>query len=900
MLRDSVWNFIDSHASFSLDSPDEFSSLYFPLANAAGMMSSITPSLSGDVKTGQNTFLTTPVSAEELHTSRSTRNFWIYKDGLGAWSATGVSAQQIARRGTGEETSYLKAGFLWHCMTRENSAMGLKSEVISFVPCENDTVELSKITITNTSDTDAVITPTAAVPIYGRSADNFRSHRHVTSLLQRTKADQFGVTVTPTMLFDESGHSINHNTYAVVGADGSGKPPIGFFTDVESFIGEGGTLDWPQAVVENSAATAANACNSDGYEAMGALRLSTVTLHPGEQAVFILALCINGNNIEKKYLTEEKFDKCLKQNITYWEDKLNVNFKTSDHSFDMWMKWVSCEPVLRRIYGCSFLPHHDYGRGGRGWRDLWQDCIALLIMEPKKVSEMLFQNCAGMRFDGTNATIIGSGNGEFIADRNNIARVWMDHAAWPLNTISFYIDQSGDLDFLLKEQTYFKDKLTLRGKSTDSQWDEAYGTTLMCRGSKQYVGTIIEHLLIETITACLNAGKHGMLRLENADWNDALDMAAENGESVAFTSMYCGNLRVLASLLSKLKEKKGIDHLELAKEMQTLFESITNASTPEVMQKQLVGFCNSCTHEISGEKRSFKIDDITGKLEGMAERMSTLIIENEQVSSKEGFTWLNGYYDNDGTPVDGEINGNVCMTLTGQVFPIMFGVADDKLTAKIAKSADKYLFDASAGGYRLNTDFRSLRMNLGRQFGFAYGHKENGAVFSHMTVMYANALYKRGFVHEGFKAIDTLCRHCMDFKTSRIYPGVPEYINPRGRGMYHYLTGAASWLMFTYVTEVFGIKGEFGDLIFSPKLLSSQFDESGDASCETLFGDRKFNVTYHNPLHLDYGSYKIFSITLDGCVIDSKNSRFRIALDNIKALPADKTNHVEIYLKETF
>ena len=41
-------------------------------------------------------------------------------------------------------------------------------------------------------------------------------------------------------------------------------------------------------------------------------------------------------------------------------------------------------------------------------------------------------------------------------------------------------------------------------------------------------------------------------------------------------------------------------------------------------------------------------------------------------------------------------------------------------------------------------------------FGFAYGEKENGAVFSHMTVMYANALYQRGFAKEGAKALDTL------------------------------------------------------------------------------------------------------------------------------------------------
>ena len=42
-------------------------------------------------------------------------------------------------------------------------------------------------------------------------------------------------------------------------------------------------------------------------------------------------------------------------------------------------------------------------------------------------------------------------------------------------------------------------------------------------------------------------------------------------------------------------------------------------------------------------------------------------------------------------------------------------------------------------------------------FGFAYGEKENGAVFSHMAVMFANALYKRGFVKEGHRALDALC-----------------------------------------------------------------------------------------------------------------------------------------------
>lgn len=897
MPNDAKLEFIDGQASFSLDHPDMYNYLYFPLANASGMMSGITPSLGGDIKTGQNSFLLTPVSAEDLHTSRSTRNFWVYKSGAGAWSATGVSAQQISRRHTGEESSKLEAGFLWHRISRQNIKMRLKSEIVTFVPCEDDTVELSKFTITNISNQDAEITVTAAVPIYARSADNIRDHRHVTSLLQRIAAQQYGVKVTPTLSFNEHGHTINNTAYAVLGADGSGKPPIGFSLDVEEFIGEGGTFDWPEAVVENIPLAAAAGSHTDGYEAMGALRFHTMKLHAGEKAVFILALCINPQGIEEKYLNAEKFDYYLDRNKNYWANKLNVNFNTSDSDFDRWMKWVSCEPVLRRIYGCSFLPHHDYGRGGRGWRDLWQDCTALLIMDPKKVEKMLYNNCAGIRFDGTNATIIGAGEGEFIADRNNITRVWMDHGAWPLNTIAFYIAQSGNLDFLLQEQTYFKDRQIRRGKSVDDLWNTSDETLLLCNGSQIYTGTIMEHLLIENLTAYLNVGQHGMLRLESADWNDALDMASKNGESVAFSSMYCGNLKILASLLKKLKEKKDIASLLLAKELELLIDDTQGDTSPCSMQKQLDRFCDSCTHEISGIRLHFGIDKMIHNLEQKAENLSRRIVENECVKSNAGYTWLNGYYDNDGATVEGEINGNVRMTLAGQVFAIMFGIADEKLTSEIVRAADRYLYDPSNGGYRLNTDFHELKTNLGRQFGFAYGHKENGAVFSHMTIMFANALYKRGFVHEGFKVIDTLCRHCMNFKTSLIYPGIPEYINPRGRGMYHYLTGAASWLILTYVTEIFGIKGHYGDLVFSPKLLNSQFDKSGNASCETEFGGKKFRVVYHNPSRLDYGEYDISSIKLDG-TIPVNAGKFRgLTAHEITALDAESTHTVEILLK---
>ena len=145
------------------------------------------------------------------------------------------------------------------------------------------------------------------------------------------------------------------------------------------------------------------------------------------------------------------------------------------------------------------------------------------------------------------------------------------------------------------------------------------------------------------------------------------------------------------------------------------------------------------------------------------------------------------------------------MMLTGQVFTIMSNTANEEQVRSIIKACDNYLYDESVGGYKLNTDFNEVKTDLGRMFGFAYGHKENGAVFSHMAIMYAN---KRGFVEEGFKVIDSLYSHCNKFEISRIYPGVPEYINSRGRGMYHYLTGSASWLILTVLAEMFGVKGD--------------------------------------------------------------------------------------------
>ena len=251
-------------------------------------------------------------------------------------------------------------------------------------------------------------------------------------------------------------------------------------------------------------------------------------------------------------------------------------------------------------------------------------------------------------------------------------------------------------------------------------------------------------------------------------------------------------------------------------------------------------------------------------LEHKAQWLSGHIRKQEWIQGEEDEGWFNSYYDDHGRAVEGIREDQIRMMLTGQVFAIMGKVAEDSQIRSIIKSADHYLYEKEIGGYRLNTDFHELKFDLGRMFGFAYGEKENGAVFSHMAVMYGNALYRRGYAKEGWKVLKSLSDTALDFNTSRIYPGIPEYFRSDGRGMYHYLTGAASWYMLTMVTQVFGVRGEGGDLIIAPKLLAEQFDSQGKASIQIAFANKTLEVIFENTGRKDYGDYTLTSAVCEG------------------------------------
>lgn len=614
-----------------------------------------------------------------------------------------------------------------------------------------------------------------------------------------------------------------------------------------------------------------------------------MTLKPGASCSFYLVLSYMEEG--KEYLEKEKAEAAFESMKRYWKKQKIAGCSTGNQTFDRWMQWVSLQPELRRIYGCSFLPHHDYGRGGRGWRDLWQDCLALILKNPAAVREDMVAFFAGIRPDGSNATIIGSGRGTFKADRNAIVRMWMDHGYWPYRTVRLYLDATGDVEFLFEKNTYFVDGVRTRagGREKGSAGEE---------GREAYRGTLLEHLLVQHLTQFYDVGLHGHMRLRGADWNDALDMAGENGESVAFTAAYSGNLRELAELITWLREEKGVAAVEVAEELGTLLCADRELyDRPHGKQELLGAYCERCLHGFCG--RTVTVD--TGRLSGILDAMGAWIQQHirltETIKDGEDNLWFNGYYDNHGMQAEGVFQENVRMMLTSQVFSILSGTATDEQVERIVGAADRYLYEKSAGGYRLNTDFKEVKLDLGRMFGFAYGHKENGAVFCHMAVMYAYALYRRRFAREGYRVIESLYGQCMDFETSRLYPGIPEYFNERGRGMYPWLTGAGSWLILTLLTQIFGAEGEYGSLTLHPQLLAEQFDREGNARIAFSFAGRKMNLIYQNPKHLEVGDYEVVEICLDSRPLPFDKKNPVVSRETLLRLSGDPVHTLRVTLE---
>ncbi len=783
-----IYKFNNNTEEFTVKDAHRYDN-YFPLLNKTGtLLSCISPNLAGDIKKDNDHFLTPPATTIDLkHNPLTKRNFFI--------KIKPLSGKEEIISLSDPYPDKLQAGFFYHKLTKYTKF--LEIEILNFIPYDLD-IEIMQIKIKNKSNKDLNISVYSSIPLYGRSETTLRDHRHVSSLLNRINLTKNGIFLRPTLLFNEEGHKLNQTTYFCL-AKSNQAAIKGQFPTLNYFCGQG-NLSRPDAIYKNKKSAAKKIDSFDGKEAVAAFEFRKKMLKKGQAINYIFGLGLVSGSKEKckkkitdvftKINTEKKIEKYLENTKKYWRKKFQtINFSFRDKNYNGWLKWVKAQPTLRKLFGCSFLPHFDYGKGGRGWRDLWQDALILLHYEPKEARNLIINSLAGIRLDGSNATIIKKDN-TFLSDRNKISRVWSDHGVWPYLTLEAYLGQNSDINILNQQLPYFRNSYLFRAKKIDDQFHQK-DFILRTRKNKIYKGSILEHLLIQNLTSFFNVGAHNIIKLENADWNDALDMAGDCGETVTFSFMYAHNLKSIAGLLRILQKKQ--KKIQILKELALLLDNLdtpVNYNNVSQKQKRLKEYLES-SEEISGEKIEVSLENIIYDLEKKYKHLKNWFIENEWL--KEGF--FNGYYDNQGKRVAGKDKKKIRMMLAPQVFAIMSGVATLDQIKKIWQSVNKYLKKENKS-FRLNTNFGSTYQDLGRAFGFKFGNKENGAFFNHMIIIFAYALYKRGFKKEGDLVFNSLYAMVKD-DANTTYPQLPEYFNNQGQGLYPYLTGSASWYIHT-------------------------------------------------------------------------------------------------------
>mgnify|MGYP001023969753 CR=1 FL=1 len=793
---------------------------YLPLFNMSGLKSSITPFFGGDLKLDQHHYALEPASELSLYANSMSRNV-IFTVNQKQYFLNGQTESQQT------DEVYLTTGQLYQIVERKNALFTLKTT--SFIPVE-DTLEVHQVKITNTSKQNLEFDVITAIPIYGRSADNIRDHRHVTSLLNRIYKVGSGVVVKPTLSFDERGHLKNNYVYSVFAHLDKIKVNR-IITNMDDFIG-GGSLAFPRGIYQKNLEV------RQGYEAIGAIGFEPFILKPNESKNLSFTIGITkeeNSNFEvqaHKYFDPIYFDQALNEVIAFFKKyPRSLNFEITNKETSELLEWVTLQPTLRRYFGNSYLPHHDYGRGGRGWRDLWQDILSLIMFNDQSVTDMLYNNFAGIRIDGSNATIIGDKPGQFVADRNKIVRVWSDHGAWPLVTTKMYIDETGDLSFLFKKHTYFDDQFTHYTKQNKTQID---ANNILNLKNEPYKGTILEHLLVQNIVAFKNIGENGFVKLEDADWNDGLDMAKEKGETIAFTHFYANNLKQLANLIKATNEKI------------MMFEALKKLIFDEISLETYFNQVAIFNEDLVEVDRKSLIDALMKHYQNAIDHINQIAwITNSHLQS---------YINNDGLFSDHKET----MSLTGQTMALLSETVSKKQADQIRLTTKKLLFEPSIGGYHLNSNYNQVLTNMGRAYGFAYNHKENGAIFSHMAIMYVYGLFNYDFVQDGYEGYMALINRAL-VNDSNVLHGIPEYFNDQGIGKYAYLTGSASWLLKLLRDKVFGITFNLGVLSLNPKLPKKAFIDH-KASITTFIHGRLIKVIYINEKNLEYCDYQISKV----------------------------------------
>ncbi len=673
----------------------------------------------------------------------------------------------------------------------KSKSNGIEGETTYFVPSD-EPCEIWKVKIKNTTKKIKKLNIFGYLEWFIGSAD-YQTFYNIAILWNRVHFDKKAQSIfaKKTAFYEE--FNIKNNPYVLFFS--SSEKIAGWDCHKANFLGRGNTCQNPEGVYEGRCTQ--SIC--DGEEPVAVLQ-NKIVLKPGQEKeiVFILGQTKgqkDAQRIIEKFRDKKTVSSSFEKTKDFWAKRVApISVETPDKDFDNIMNnWIKYQLWMCNMWSRSPSFYHE-GQGGRGLRDSCQDSESILSVDSEYGKAKMLKVASLIRRDGT----LAPGWSDTYGPYGN--RPFKDHPTWLTPSIAGYIKETGDVNILNQEVPWLKDKWQEGGTKTDPNWSGG----AVVDGE----GTLFEHLLAQLNFTYNDVSVHGIPRVGEADWNDALDMAGRKqiGESVWLGIALVRALKMLAELAGLIKK-----------------EDVKN--------------------------------DLLEKARVMSKRINS--------SGWDGKWYLAGFND-DMVPFGSSKNKEGKIFLNSQSWAILADIVPKDRLQTMLSSVDKYL-GGPHGMALLAPAYTVFDPGLGRIAMFSQGTKENAAVFCHAQTFMLAAYAKLGMGNKTFAELSKIMPNKQ--KDMELYKAEPyayaEYlIGPDhpyayGEGAYTWLTGTAGWTFMVATEWILGARRDYNGLRIDP-CIPSKWKK---AKITRPFRGAVYEIEIENPNGVEHG---ISFIEVDG------------------------------------
>lgn len=539
----------------------------------------------------------------------------------------------------------------------------------------------------------------------------------------------------------------------------SSEPVYAWDGDLTQFCGPTSTLTLPDAsacalfqrpdvVVQGRDCT-----NSDAaLFILGGVLQHKVTLQPGEEKEICVVFGISSSREDARKMMERYGDRNetereFREAETYNYEKLSsLSVKTPDEKINHIMNnWVKKQADFCIV-------------GKKGVRDNLQIAAALLSYRQEKAEEEIIE-CLRHQFR--------DGHGVLTWYPYDDTR-YSDQPFWIIWAVCELIKETGDHRLLQKQV----------------EWQD---------GGE---ASVLEHVKAAVDRLILDKGKHGLVKIYFADWNDALNITDDpEAESVMLSHQFCLALR----------------------ELRGLMEYAGNQEYARFLQKQY-------------------------------DRLK------EDINR---FAWDGGWYAralSDKGNVGVKDSSGSRIYLNAQTWAVLSGVAEGSRLASVLDAVDGMEHDF---GFPLNLPpYPEYDPHVGRMSGMLPGLFENGGVYCHATGF---KILMDCCTGRAAKAVETLKKIMPDSeKNPSSCSGAEPYVftncystNPGyyGKSYQSWTTGTSAWCLMGLYEGIMGIKRDYHGLRVSP-CFPAEWEE---AEMTRHFRGADYHIVIRNPEHIENG-----------------------------------------------